>query len=151
MKSNIQLKYGNYVAFGHFHGIAVNNLGLFVVKNSRIKKSVFENIELSFTRRNDDGGLIVSVDTIITECSFLNVKSECLYNYAWNNMIRMYGGSIYNCEISNWTMDKDFFALCLQDNAIQSNIQVTEYCSSTPWLSTKVGQNVRYLNDFFGE
>ena len=66
-------------------------------------------------------------------------------------MIRMYGGSIYNCEISNWTMDKDFFALCLQDNAIQSNIQVTEYCSSTPWLSTNVGQNVRYLNDFFGE
>ncbi len=27
MKSNIQLKYSNYVAFRHFHGCAVNNLG----------------------------------------------------------------------------------------------------------------------------
>lgn len=28
MKSNIQLKYSNYVAFSHFHGCAVNNIGL---------------------------------------------------------------------------------------------------------------------------
>ena len=28
MKSNIQLKYSNYVAFSHFHGYAVNNPGL---------------------------------------------------------------------------------------------------------------------------
>ena len=28
MKSNIQLKYSNYVAFSHFHGWSVNNLGL---------------------------------------------------------------------------------------------------------------------------
>ncbi|MCI9682427.1 MAG: hypothetical protein HFI26_13705 [Lachnospiraceae bacterium] len=28
MKCNKQLKYGNYVAFGHFHGTAVNNSGL---------------------------------------------------------------------------------------------------------------------------
>ena len=28
MKSNVQLKYGNYVAFSHFHGKAVNNSGL---------------------------------------------------------------------------------------------------------------------------
>ena len=27
--SNIQLKYSNYVAFSHFHGEAVNNIGLF--------------------------------------------------------------------------------------------------------------------------
>jgi len=27
VKSNIQLKYSNYVAFSHFHGCAVNNLG----------------------------------------------------------------------------------------------------------------------------
>lgn len=27
MKSNIQLKYSNYVAFSHFHGYAVNNPG----------------------------------------------------------------------------------------------------------------------------
>ena len=26
--SNIQLKYSNYVAFSHFHGCAVNNIGL---------------------------------------------------------------------------------------------------------------------------
>ena len=25
--SNIQLKYSNYVAFSHFHGYAVNNIG----------------------------------------------------------------------------------------------------------------------------
>ena len=28
MKINIQLKYSNYVAFSHFHGCAVNNIGL---------------------------------------------------------------------------------------------------------------------------
>ena len=28
MKCNKQYKYSNYVAFCHFHGIAVNNLGL---------------------------------------------------------------------------------------------------------------------------
>ena len=28
MKSNIQLKYRNYVVFSHFHGCAVNNIGL---------------------------------------------------------------------------------------------------------------------------
>ena len=28
MKSNIQRKYSNYVAFSNFHGRAVNNLGL---------------------------------------------------------------------------------------------------------------------------
>jgi len=28
VKSNIQLKYSNYVAFSHFHGYAVNNPGL---------------------------------------------------------------------------------------------------------------------------
>ena len=28
MKSDIQLKYSNDVAFSHFHGCAVNNLGL---------------------------------------------------------------------------------------------------------------------------
>lgn len=27
VKSNMQLKYSNYVAFSHFHGCAVNNLG----------------------------------------------------------------------------------------------------------------------------
>ena len=27
MKSNIQLKYRNYVVFSHFHGCAVNNIG----------------------------------------------------------------------------------------------------------------------------
>ena len=30
MKSNVQLKYGNYVAFCHFHGKAVNNSGLII-------------------------------------------------------------------------------------------------------------------------
>ena len=28
MKSSIQLKYSNYVAFSHFHGTTVNNSGL---------------------------------------------------------------------------------------------------------------------------
>jgi len=31
MKCNKQLKYGNYVAFGHFHGTAVNNSGLIIL------------------------------------------------------------------------------------------------------------------------
>ena len=31
MKSNIQLKYSNYVAFSHFHGYAVNNPGLSIL------------------------------------------------------------------------------------------------------------------------
>ena len=30
MKSNIQLKYSNYVAFSHFHGYAVNNPGVVI-------------------------------------------------------------------------------------------------------------------------
>ena len=33
MKSNIQLKHSNYVAFSHFHGFAVNNIGLTPVYN----------------------------------------------------------------------------------------------------------------------
>ena len=32
MKSNIQLKYRNYVVFSHFYGCAVNNLGLTLAK-----------------------------------------------------------------------------------------------------------------------
>jgi len=32
VKSNIQLKYSNYVAFSHFHGYAVNNPGLEYLK-----------------------------------------------------------------------------------------------------------------------
>ena len=29
LESNIQLKHSNYVAFSHFHGFAVNNIGSF--------------------------------------------------------------------------------------------------------------------------
>ena len=31
MKSNMQLKYSNYVAFSHDHGFVVNNSGLFKI------------------------------------------------------------------------------------------------------------------------
>ena len=37
MKSNIQLKYSNYVAFSHFHGYAVNNPGLDIIWNQKLK------------------------------------------------------------------------------------------------------------------
>ena len=30
VKSNMQLKYSNYVAFSHVHGFAVNNSGLII-------------------------------------------------------------------------------------------------------------------------
>jgi len=33
----MQLKYSNYVAFSHVHGVAVNNSGK-IMANSRIKK-----------------------------------------------------------------------------------------------------------------
>ena len=46
MKSNIQLKYGNYVAFGHFHGIAVNNLGLIVYAIFRFFIEFFRGDEI---------------------------------------------------------------------------------------------------------
>ena len=45
MKSNIQLKYSNYVAFSHFHGYAVNNPGLFLFcgkRTDRIKGLIWE-------------------------------------------------------------------------------------------------------------
>ena len=37
VKSNIQLKHSNYVAFSHFHGIAVNNIGLIFISQINIE------------------------------------------------------------------------------------------------------------------
>ena len=51
MKSNIQLKYCNYVAFSHFHGIAVNNLG-----------KVFPNVEYFHFGDIDVGGFEIYRD-----------------------------------------------------------------------------------------
>ena len=33
----MQLKYSNYVAFSHFHGKAVNNSGLLILKDLKVK------------------------------------------------------------------------------------------------------------------
>ncbi|MDB8678654.1 hypothetical protein PNW85_06590, partial [[Ruminococcus] gnavus] len=35
---NIQLKCSNYVAFSHFHGEAVNNIGLILIGNEKGKQ-----------------------------------------------------------------------------------------------------------------
>ena len=37
MKSNKQLKYSNYAAISHFHGTAVNNLGLMNYLLNKVK------------------------------------------------------------------------------------------------------------------
>ena len=42
MKCNKQLKYGNYVAFGHFHGTAVNNSGMVLRQVQGIYGAIFE-------------------------------------------------------------------------------------------------------------
>ena len=36
MNGNIQLKCSNYVAFSHFHGEAVNNIGKSIIPNKKI-------------------------------------------------------------------------------------------------------------------
>ena len=49
MKSNIQLKYCNYVAFGHFHGIAVNNLGLKIHFSEEFATAITKYLSTDFT------------------------------------------------------------------------------------------------------
>ena len=85
MKSNIQLKYSNYVAFSHFHGTTVNNSGLL---NSRltpelsdeelgkkeIRKFLFEG-DMRVLSLTDSKGLSDALSAIITE---LEVKNEGL-------------------------------------------------------------------------
>jgi len=44
VKSNIQLKHSNYVAFSHFHGCAVNNSGLALVDTPGFFASVIRRV-----------------------------------------------------------------------------------------------------------
>jgi len=49
VKSNIQLKYSNYVAFSHFHGYAVNNPGL-TLQNEELLKEI-ERLKLQLEKK----------------------------------------------------------------------------------------------------
>ena len=42
MKRNLQLKHSNYVAFSHFHGSAVNNIGLYKTAHDIEKIGIYE-------------------------------------------------------------------------------------------------------------
>ena len=63
MKSNIQLKYRNYVVFSHFYGCAVNNLGLVSIAGTLGKTAIVKNDDLplntnqavAFVRLKDNG------------------------------------------------------------------------------------------------
>ena len=54
MKSNIQLKHRNYLAFSHFHGCAVNNLGLCKKNDLLITKSSGSDLHIGKTTITDD-------------------------------------------------------------------------------------------------
>ena len=71
MKSNRQLKYSNYAAFSHVHGVAVNNSGLvFTDESIQLLKDVIddEDIMLDFRLSGDrkvDGNLMfLDIDAV---------------------------------------------------------------------------------------
>ncbi|MEQ2359335.1 hypothetical protein WMO75_13560, partial [Blautia sp. CLA-AA-H95] len=57
-KSNMQLKYSNYVAFSHDHGFAVNNSGLVI--NLGYHQNPTDNIGLGDLCVESDAGLEIT-------------------------------------------------------------------------------------------
>lgn len=59
MKSNKQLKYSNYVVFNHFHGIVVNNSGMFIAKREILNNyckwlfDILDYCEKRILKKND--------------------------------------------------------------------------------------------------
>ena len=68
MNGNIQLKCSNYVAFSHFHGEAVNNIGLLFI------------VVLFFYRKNDKSKKYIVFGVFYILCVALNFCSESMVN-----------------------------------------------------------------------
>lgn len=102
MKSNIQLKYRNYVVFSHFHGCAVNNIGLST--NITVKKAdPFSYVKLNGKNvyKNGTGKL----------CNYWSDKSKVKVSYklkkGWK-LKTMYSNDHYrDSKKSKYVMTKD--------------------------------------------
>ena len=73
MKSNIQLKYSNYVAFSHFHGYAVNNPGLSLFLERKVNGSYGTYKIWEFTANNATS-LSKTIDVAVPSGTYYRVR-----------------------------------------------------------------------------
>ena len=120
MKSNIQLKHSNYVAFSHFHGFAMNNIGYFIYHNDLYyadskgrcyQNRAREDGQLYFTSsgkaRKDTNALLKMrvmnlVSRLTTSEMSKNQKLHACWEYIVDDAGFQYGGSDPDLKKAGW-------------------------------------------------
>ncbi|MDO5406472.1 MAG: hypothetical protein Q4F28_04005 [Eubacteriales bacterium] len=121
---------------------------LLVLEDSIVEKCIFKNINI-YADYKYLGGLSVSKNTIISGCDFDTILVRRDFNYSNRCMIRMHGGSIFKCKMSNCKFpSSSYFFLSLESKAAYSD-NIASDCEDLlyPYY---IGDGT-YLNDFFKE
>ena len=133
------------------HGCTFRNLSAFfdrmppmiVLKDSKVEKSVFTDIQIQSGRR-EWGSLCVSLDTNIKECTFIKIEID---TGAYSNYtIWAYNGNVYNCKSQNCTTNYD---ISLSGKAVGYDNEKIETHDSWRTNSRPDGDGVFYNKKYF--
>ena len=133
------------------HGCTFRNLSAFfdrmppmiVLKDSKVEKSVFTDIQIQSGRR-EWGSLCVSLDTNIKECTFIKIEIDtgCYLSYT----ILACNGNVYNCKSQNCTTNYD---ISLSGKAVGYDNEKIETHDSWRTNSRPDGDGVFYNKKYF--
>ncbi|MBQ7432451.1 MAG: hypothetical protein IJV50_03180 [Lachnospiraceae bacterium] len=134
------------------HGCTFRNLSAFfdeehpmiVLKDSKVEKSVFTDIQIRNVERGWES-LCISLDTNIKECTFIKIEIDT--DHWLSYIIWAYNGNVYNCKSQNCTTKYD---ILLSGKAVgydNEKIETHDSWRTDSWSNSYgVSYNKRYFD-----